>query len=270
MNETELQEYMEFAKTLAKEAGDVMLRYFRADSLKTKWKQDNSPVTVADLEINSFVIQQVKKQYPSHGVIGEEESYATDREVVWVVDPIDGTAPYDLGMPCSTFCLALVHNGAVQVSVVLDPFQKRLFTAIVNQGTYCNDERIKVAPAKTIEHTYMFIPSDTKEGAKEEPYNYNSVITSVKKRGAKVSFLPSFTYLATMVLEQKALVCLMGYGSPWDAAAISLLAQEAGCEVSDLDGSARRYNEWGTGIVVANSAVHKEIIELLQDAYSRD
>src|SRR5690606_26788011 len=102
MTDREKTEYLSFAKQLAIEAGAIMHKYHRSARRTTTWKDDNSPVTLADRDINSLVIQKIKDTFPDHGVIGEEESYEADRSYVWVVDPIDGTAPFDLGMQCST------------------------------------------------------------------------------------------------------------------------------------------------------------------------
>lgn len=261
-----LQEYLNFAVALGEKAGDIMLKYFRADSLRTDWKADNTPVTIADAKINTLVIEQVKKAYPEHGVMGEEESFEPKCEVVWVVDPIDGTAPYDLGMPNSTFCLALVKDGEVLVSVVLDPFSRRLFSAIQGGGAYKNAEKFTCPENSKLEHQYAFVPS----GSKEEPYLFAPFIKDLKQRRSKMLFLPSFTYLATLVLEGKASGVLMSYGSPWDAAAISLIAEEAGATVSDLAGGKRIYNQWGDGILIANQAVHNYYITGIANARSRN
>jgi fructose-1,6-bisphosphatase/inositol monophosphatase family enzyme len=60
------------------------------------------------------------------------------------------------------------------------------------------------------------------------------------------------------------LAAFMPYGSPWDAAAISLLIQEAGGKATDLNGVDRKYNEWGDGILVSNGAVHEQLLELIK------
>jgi myo-inositol-1(or 4)-monophosphatase len=264
MSDKNLHKYLEFAKTLSNEAGEIMLKYFSTTAKKTTWKQDSSPVTIADIEINQLVIERVKNAFPDHGVVGEERSFEESRDFLWVVDPIDGTAPYDIGMPCSTFCLALVERGVVQVAVVLDPFLNRLFYAIKRGGTFLNGRHLKIAKGEG-ESRYAFVPSGTKKVVDA----YGPVIGYLKDRGYKISFIPSFTYLATFVLEGTAAVCLMDYGSPWDAAAISLLVQEAGGRATGLDGLDRRYDIFGNGIVVSNGTIHNEVIELIDYANNR-
>jgi myo-inositol-1(or 4)-monophosphatase len=97
---------LRFATDLAQEAGAIMDRYFRAEDIGTELKQDLTPVTVADTTINDLVIDRVQQSYPEHGVLGEENSYEPTRDRIWVVDPIDGTVPFSLGIPTSTFSLA--------------------------------------------------------------------------------------------------------------------------------------------------------------------
>src|SRR5690606_7148188 len=112
-----MDEYLAFAKTLATEAGQIMRDHFVL-GIDTEWKQDATPLTIADTSINQLVIDQVKQRFPTHGVLGEEASFGTDREYLWVVDPVDGTMPYSHGIPTSTFSLALVQNGQPIVAAV--------------------------------------------------------------------------------------------------------------------------------------------------------
>ncbi len=266
MDITKLKEYLELATTIAGQAGEIMLKHFRADSLTTTWKAGNSPVTIADHEINRLVIDQVRLQYPEHGVIGEEESYEPERSMVWVVDPIDGTAMYDLGIPNSTFCLALVVGGDVQVSVVLDPYTERQFTALKGMGAFKNGLQFTTPQISDFKQTYAFIPT----GSREDPMLFGDMIVGLKKRESKIMFIPSFSYLSTLVLEGSASVALMAYGSPWDAAAISLIATEAGCVATNLAGESRQYNEWSDGIVIANAGVSDYILGALKYANTRD
>ncbi len=78
-----------FAHTLADAAGGIVRRYFR-QPLTVIDKDDHSPVTRADQETEEVLRELILKQYPSHGIIGEEgESIRPDAEYVWVLDPIE-------------------------------------------------------------------------------------------------------------------------------------------------------------------------------------
>lgn len=135
-------EYLEFAKDIAKEAGNVMLKYFNMDN-GAIYKGDKTIVTLADTENNSYLIKRVKEKYPNHSVDGEEEQFGKS-DYVWVCDPVDGTAMYARHMPVAVFSLALVIKGESTVGVVYDPFTNNLYTAIKGKGAYKNDEIITV------------------------------------------------------------------------------------------------------------------------------
>lgn len=266
MSDEELNKYLEFAQSLAVDAGEVMRKYFRSDSLQTSWKEGTSPVTIADTEINRMVIDRIKETYPPHGVFGEEESFENDRETIWVVDPVDGTAPFELGIPAATFCLALVHEGKVQVSVVYDPFQDQLFSAVRGRGTRVNGNPAQIPQSSDITHKYIFRPSVTSNNSED----FSFVEKEVRKQGAKIMAFSSFSYLASLILEGKMVAAFMSYGSPWDAAAISLIIQEAGGKATDLSGQERVYNDWADGILVSNGALHDKMVGLIKDARSRN
>ena len=68
------KEYLEFAKDIALKAKEIMLKYFYEDNGST-YKEDNTIVTKADKEINSYLIEKVKEKYPDHSVDGEEEQF---------------------------------------------------------------------------------------------------------------------------------------------------------------------------------------------------
>ena len=101
-----LEEYLDFAKDIAKHAGEVMMKYFKQNN-GASYKGDKTIVTLADTEINSYLIKQVKENYPSHCVDGEEEQFGKS-DYVWVCDPVDGTAMYARHIPVAVFSLALV------------------------------------------------------------------------------------------------------------------------------------------------------------------
>ena len=148
--------YLEIAKDIALKAGGIMKQYFSFETHK-ELKQDHTPVTLADTTINSLVIQELKKHFPNHGVLGEEESnYDENNEYIWVCDPIDGTIPFSIGMPTNVFSLALTHNGEVILGVIYDPYLDRMVWAEKGKGTFCNGKQIFVSKAENL-HGMFFL-----------------------------------------------------------------------------------------------------------------
>ena len=112
-------------------------------------KKDGSPVTKTDLAINKLVIDRVKKYFPSHGVLGEEQSnYVEKADYVWVCDPVDGTIPFSRGMPTCMFSLGLTFKGKPILGVGYDPFIDRLIFAELGKGAFLNGKKIHVSRNK--------------------------------------------------------------------------------------------------------------------------
>ncbi len=74
-----MEEYLEFAKKLAKEAETIALKYFNFE-VENTWKEDNTPLTIADTEINDLVIKRIDEVYPEHSVYGEEGSHIKEEQ----------------------------------------------------------------------------------------------------------------------------------------------------------------------------------------------
>lgn len=170
------EEYLQFAKDIAKQAGNIMLKYFNMDN-GASYKGDKTIVTLADTEINSYLIKKVKEKYPNHSVDGEEEQFGKS-DYVWVCDPVDGTAMYARHIPVAVFSLALVIEGESKVGVVFDPFTNNLYTAIKGKGAYKNDEIITVNDyelddMKTVCHYDLWPGAD---------YNISKVIQELGKK----------------------------------------------------------------------------------------
>lgn len=262
-----LQNYLDFAVDLAKEAASISNKYFGHDNYTTEWKDDNTPLTIADTAINDMVIERVKKLFPEHGVIGEEASFNEDKQYVWVVDPIDGTMVFSTGMPLFTFCLALVRDGEVLVSVVNEPALGKLFTAIRGEGALLNGKPVKVSNKSDLKNAYIAAndglgPGHSKVGA---------ALLDIKNEGAIIFGVYSFAYMSMLVAEGYYVASIMNYGSPWDAAAASLIVEESGGKATDIDGSPRKYNQWGEGILISNGTeLHEKLVKMVYHENPRD
>jgi myo-inositol-1(or 4)-monophosphatase len=255
-----MKDYLELAKQLATQAGQIMQENFVL-GMDKEWKSDNTPLTIADTSINELVINEVKKNFPGHGVLGEEASFNQESEFVWVVDPVDGTMPFSHGIPTSTFSLALVQNGQPIVAAVQDPFSNRQYTAIKGEGAFLNGERLHVNSQGALE-LKVFI--DVSARPKFQGFDAGKLLSSLMEKGVYATKSLSAVYFALPVVtgQHAASICLLEF--PWDGAAIALLVEEAGGKVTDLNGQQRQWNEFGDGFVVSNGLVHEALLKELQ------
>lgn len=258
---------LEFAKELALEAGQIIRRYFLAEDLNIEIKADNSPVTLADIKINSMVIEKIKRAFPEDGVIGEEESYEPERDRVWICDPIDGTAPFSLGIPASTFLLALVNksDGQPVVAVVYDPHLDHLYTAVSGSGAYLNGHRLQIQQTGAWDARYVSVYGMKFEEG-DISYDPDVFMSELRKKGLRNFALSSGAYTMVKVAQDEFSAMVIGPpAKAWDTAAPALVVQEAGGVVTDLAGRVRRFDEAGAGcIFAANKITHKEILEMVQ------
>lgn len=253
------QQYLEFAKDIANKAGEIMLKYFKEEN-GSNYKFDQTIVTLADTEINEYLIQRVKEEYPTHSVDGEEDSFGNS-EYVWVCDPVDGTAMYARHIPVAVFSLALVVNGNPIIGVVYDPFTNNMYTALKGKGAYKNDIKISV---NNISLDDMRSVSNFDMWPKSE-YNIYDTIKEIGKK----------TYIVSIGSVIRACMCVANGDfnlaifpgtkhKNCDIAAAKIIVEEAGGKVTDLFGSEQRYDKDINGAVISNGLVHKEVISVLK------
>jgi fructose-1,6-bisphosphatase/inositol monophosphatase family enzyme len=253
-----MQQYLETAIDIANTAREIMLRYF-GTGVTPEWKQDHSPVTVADREINQMVIDRISARYPNHGVVAEEGSQDfPDAVMRWVCDPIDGTVPFMLGVPTSVFALALCEDGDPIVSVVVDPYVDRLYTAVKGEGSFCNDQRLQVSGATDLSHT----TGNVSGRSADDPARGAEIHADLIDAGVRLFHHHAMVYEAALVAAGKFDSAIYAKAHPWDAAAGALLVTEAGGKVSDLKGRPQRYDRTVAGTVFSNGLLHDELVAI--------
>ncbi len=245
-------DYKIFCTTLAKQAGAVIKNNFRG-GMKKNWKRNDTPVTKTDIAINKLVIKSVKKYFPSHGVLGEEESYSVKgREYLWVCDPVDGTIPFSHGVPTCVFSLALVKNGVPLVGVIYDPFMDRLFYAEKGKGARLNGKKIRVS----------------KRGMDKAVLNWETgrlmLPLQLKFTNCMPIRLNSFIYGGMLVASGELVASLYTWHYAHDGASLKVIVEEAGGMATDLKGKDQAYNGKIFGMLVSNGVVHKQLLEIIR------
>lgn len=257
--EDERKEYLEFAKQIAYKAGEIMLKYFNQKDISS-YKGDKTIVTLADKEINLYLIEQVKKKYPSHSVDGEEEQFGKSN-YVWICDPVDGTAMYARHVPVAVFSLALVIEGKPIVGVVYDPFTDSLYSAIKGEGAYKNGEKINVNDYK-LEDIRSACHCDMWTKTK---YNVFDVLKELSKI-TRLNDIGSITRASCLVATgDYTLTIFTGTEHKnCDIAAVKVIVEEAGGRVTDLFGNEQRYDQSIQGAIISNGIVHEEVVEVIK------
>jgi histidinol phosphatase-like enzyme (inositol monophosphatase family) len=136
---------LDFAIQTARLAGETALRYFKS-GIGFDRKSDDSPVTVADREVEEFIRQRIKERFPDDGVVGEEygtEASASDR--IWVIDPIDGTKSFVYRVPLFGVLIGLQVFDKPVLGVADFPGVQETYWAQIGEGAFRNGAPIRVS-----------------------------------------------------------------------------------------------------------------------------
>lgn len=136
-----VEQFREFTIELAVASGEYIRAHFRDRGLAVEHKEDRSTVTEADRGGERLIREMIADRYPDHGVIGEEYGEDNpDAELVWVIDPIDGTDSFITGVPLWGTLIALMHDGEPLLGCIHQPVLGQLLigdgeTATLNGAT---------------------------------------------------------------------------------------------------------------------------------------
>lgn len=230
----QLPELRKFAEALARQAADRIRQAGRSAVVQEKAAGDWFSVLDADIEL--FIRQHIAQAYPDHGFLGEEGGAVGAHganDLVWVVDPIDGSMNFLRDLPHYAVSLAVVWAGEPLVGCVMDPVRGELFSAARGLGAHCNGQALHVgSPQRLIDAVAATVfPKPHADFLPHYLQQLGSVLGAVAGARRSGSMALDLAYLAAGRVD---LFWERGMG-PWDAAAGVLLIREAGGEVFTLD-----------------------------------
>jgi histidinol-phosphatase len=260
-SDAELRGWVETALGWCDETDRIALEHFRAWQ-QTIQKPDGTFVTAADTSIEAFVLDRLTETYPTHGAIGEELG---DRQgtsgVSWYIDPIDGTHNYMRGVPIFGTLLAVERDGELQVAVISAPALRERWYAWRGGGAWAiggvraEPLRIRVSAIDQLTDAQVLYTSPVLLDRSGAAPGFPDLIRSAWRDRGFGDFW-SYTLVAEGAAEAMVEVDL----KPWDAAAPTLLVEEAGGRVSDFDGLRR----WDGGTILAtNGHLHDVVLSAL-------
>ena len=254
-----------FIQQIAKKAGAAVLTRFGKDGVHyTKSDHRGDVVTKADLLSERIIISAIKKNYPQHGIIAEESGRMNDTaEYVWIIDPVDGTLNFSLGVPLFGVMIALAHKRRILLSAIYLPASKELFFAKAGKGAFLNGRRIRRSRTRVFRQSMGTGP--VRLAPRMVRFLKNFIRIAGHERGMMPSSLGSMAVNACYVAcgRRDWIVAIFGHVSDHDFAPVSLVLKEAGCRVTDTQG-----NPWKLGqleMVAANPTLHKQLLRLTKN-----
>ena len=223
-------------------------------------------VTEADKASEAAIIEDIKSRYPDHLILAEEsagdwgsQSLHTD-EVLWVVDPLDGTTNFIHGLPHVAVSVAALQHGQPLAGVVVDVVRKEEFAAIRGQGAFVNSEPMRVSGVTQRSDSLLLtgFPFKNKKILPTYFQLFGELFQEVSDIRRAGSAALDLAYVAAGRAEGFWELGL----SPWDVAAGALLITESGGGISDFSGG---QGHMGNGQVAAgNPSTHAWLLETCQ------
>jgi myo-inositol-1(or 4)-monophosphatase len=240
---------------IAREAGALLMTYFQ-QNVKVEYKGDADLVTIADRKSEALIRERIRKYWPTHDVLGEEQGLVdTGSDYRWYVDPLDGTTNFAHGFPVFCVSMALEYKGRRIAGVICDPTRDELFAAEQGSGAYLNQQRISVSKISNLAECLVGTGFPSHKRHKNPNIFFYHQITlrthGVRRAGS-----------AALDLCNVACGRFDGFWefnlNPWDTAAGVLIVEEAGGRITDFSGGPFQLNSRET--LASNGLVHSALL----------
>ena len=247
--------FLEAVADVARLAGDTALRHFRS-GVAVEWKQDGSPVTVADRGAELVARQWIEARFPRHGILGEEHGETRpDAEYRWVIDPIDGTKTFVRGVPLWGTLVAIAAGERVVAGAAYFPAVNELLAAAPGEGCWWNGARCSVSPVAVLADATVLT---TDERFAKTPQRLEGWRSLSARSAVARSWGDCYGYL--LVATGRAEVMTDGIVGAWDTAPLLPIIEEAGGVFTDWKG---RVTAFGGSAIATNSALAREVRTIL-------
>ncbi|MGR3661638.1 MAG: inositol monophosphatase family protein [Paracoccaceae bacterium] len=256
INSTTVKDALEITDIAAETA-----RGFFRNTLNVDFKEDESPVTVADQTVESEVRKLIAERYPNDGIFGEEHGLqGADQDNLWVVDPIDGTRSFISGFPLFGFLLAHLHKGKPELGIISMPMLQEIFCGVTGQGATLNGKPITVSQTTDLDKAILYINEGDKIFA-ERPEVFARLMTAGQTRRLSYDCYPH------ALLAAGHIDAVVDYDlKPYDFLALGPVVEGAGGILTDWQGNKPDLNYEGPVISAATPELHAQLLSLLNGA----
>jgi myo-inositol-1(or 4)-monophosphatase len=207
-----------FITQLARQTGELLSKHFKKSGTEVSVKADASVVTEADLAADELITEAIKKEFPNDVILSEElqTTFSTNGQAVWIVDPLDGTTNFSLGLPFWGVSIARVVDDKPALAALDFPMIGELYAAERGRGATMNGDPIQVKPYQAGQPAAFFscCTRTYREYEIDVPY--------------KTRILGSAAYSLCTVARGSAVLAFEATPKMWDLAGAWLVVLEAG------------------------------------------
>ena len=231
----------------AEKASKVLIRDFgEVEKLQVSIKGPSNFVTNADKKAEKIIIEELSKSRKKFSILSEEigEIKNSDINNVWIIDPIDGTTNFLHGVPHFAISIALKSNNEIISGLIFDPIKNEMFYAEKNNGTYFNNQRVRVSKKKILEEC-LFATGGKKE--------IKSDLNTRKSGSAALDI----AYVAAGRYDGY----FQNHLNLWDIAAGIIMVKEAGGKINEIDCSIVK----DVSVRTSSSSIYEKMLEKLNN-----
>jgi histidinol-phosphatase len=248
----------ELAQQVAHDAGQVALRYFDTP-VQVEWKQNLTPVTVADREAEALLRSRLLGAFPNDSFLGEESGTVEGTSGFrWIVDPVDGTRGFVRGIPLWATLVGLEYQAEQIAGVAYLPPWNQTYRALRGDGAFRDDRRLRVSDIGELREAQVFYSSLSwflKAGCGD------AFIELVKRTNRQRGFGDFYGFL--MVAQGAGEIMIEHGVHAWDVAALKAIVEEAGGRFTDWDGNATIHRP---DVLASNGRLHDEVRRMFRPA----
>lgn len=250
--------YIDTAIRAAREAGRIQKSRLGSE-IGIRHKGESDLVTEVDVACEETIKRIIASDWPEHSVLGEESGATGKSDLIWIIDPLDGTTNYAHSYPHFCSSVALEAKGKIVAGVVYDPMRDELFSAIRGGGAYLNGKRIKVSSCAKLETSMLStgFPYDAERRVKTAIPMFvaiQNIVQAIRRDGAAAL---NMCYTACGRFDGFWEISLHA----WDVAAAWLMIEEAGGKVTGIDG--KPTNIYSEQILATNGLLHDALAAAL-------
>ncbi len=263
MTGTDLDEFTAFAGQLA-DTSRAQLRATIGQAVHADPKGDGSPVTAVDRAVETRLREMIAARYPGHGIVGEEHgAVAPDSELVWVLDPIDGTLPFLAGIPVYGTLIALARNQVPVIGVVDFPVTGERWVGGAGMPTRRNGEAVSVRSCDDL--STALLSNSNPDFYDEAEFRKFSRLKAATRWTVYGGSCLAYVQIASGRID----VGIDAGFDPFDYCALVPVIEGAGGVITDWDGAALTLRSGSRIIAAGDPRIHARALEILAEEFTR-
>jgi len=253
-----LREFLEFAHALAEASGTLIRDAFRQPH-SVEVKDDASPVTQADKALESRLREQISARYPQHGILGEEyDDTQMSAELVWVIDPIDGTKQFAAGLPTFATLIALARDGKPILGIIDQPVTSERWVGVAGSCTTFNGNSVQTRPCKRLSDAVL---------ATSAPDYFDSKAAPAYRRlheATRWSLYGAGCHAYGQMAAGRIDIGIETEHSAYDYCALVPIIDGAGGAITDWQGNALTIHSGDRFIAAGDPRIHRQALDLIE------